>query len=512
MKRAALTALLLLCAALLFACAAPIRPHAEPASQALPPPADSPVWSPFLARLPADTPSRSWFSILNTGEEALLSRLASIDSAQVSIDAQYFLWLEDGVGSLLFARLLAAADRGVQVRLLLDDSFLAGEDPVVLALDSHPRIQVRIYNPFAQRSSSMIERYAENLHDFSCTNHRMHNKLLIADSTVAIIGGRNIADEYFGFGQAFNFRDFDVVATGAVVSPLLNAFDLFWNSGWAFPAPEVDHQRASQGDRVRLTKALQANASRLDTWQENNRTRRSSWTGYWTELAGKMIPGRASVLLDKPHFERQLPTQLADQLLQTYRSTDREVLAISAYLIMTEELLHSTRHLNDKGVHVRFLTNSLASTNHVAAHSAYRHHRKALLKTGAELFTLRPDAASRSRYEAPGFTAAKFGLHGKVVVLDHDKVFLGTLNLDPRSMFLNTEIGLLIESPQLNAAVREAFAPDFLPVNSWRLTLNEDDRIEWISHDGVLSQQPANSTGQRLMDWLFGLFPINAEM
>jgi putative cardiolipin synthase len=196
---------------IISSCAIPIKPHSEPPSYALRPAIQSSAWELFNDNLPNNNQHSSWFSLLNTGQESLARRLALIDSAETAIDAQYFLWLEDAVGSLSFERLLAAADRGVRIRLLLDDSFLAGEDSVILALAEHPNMHVRIYNPFAIRSSSMTNRYIENMNDFSRTNHRMHNKLLIGDSTVAIIGGRNIADEYFGFGIERNFRDFDLL-------------------------------------------------------------------------------------------------------------------------------------------------------------------------------------------------------------------------------------------------------------------------------------------------------------
>jgi len=492
---------------MLSGCASVIHPHSEPPSYALSPPAQSNAWKSFNNNLPDHDDTTSWFSLLNTGQQSLLRRLALIDSAETSIDAQYFLWLEDAVGSLLFERLLAAANRGVRVRLLLDDSFLAGEDSVVLALEDHPNIQVRIYNPFAIRSTSMTERYVENINAFSRINHRMHNKLLVGDSTVAIIGGRNIADEYFGFGQARNFRDFDLVTAGSIVPELTAGFDLFWNSGWAFPIPEITHKYASDSDLIRLKEDLRTKASPLDRWQTESHTKRKSWE----KLAETMISGQAILLIDEPHFEEKLPTGVSEYLLQTFRSSEEEIIAISAYLIMTDELLNSTQLATNKGVKVSFLTNSLASTNHIAAHAAYRHHREALLKTGANVHTVRTDAATRIEHEVPRFTAEQFGLHGKVVIIDSDKIFVGTLNLDPRSMFLNTEMGLLIDSPKLNAAIRNAFLPDFSPHSSWRLQLT-DDQIFWHSADEMLTQQPAGSMGQRIMDFIYGLFPIDSEM
>jgi len=496
----------------LSACSTTIQVHSEPPSYALEQNKSSTTWQSFNNSLPNDNKDTSWFSLLNTGQVSLIRRLAIIDTAETSIDAQYFLWLEDAVGSLLFERLLAAADRGVRVRLLLDDSFLAGEDSVILALEEHQNIHVRIYNPFAIRGTNMAARYVENINDFSRTNHRMHNKLLIADSTVAIVGGRNIANEYFGFGKVRNFRDFDLLAAGKVVPELSNGFDLFWNSGWAFPVPEIVHKYASDTDLTQLKKDLRYKASHLDHWQEmyqmNSRTRQQSWQ----DTAKGMLSGDAKLLIDTPHFETKLPTQVSEHLLQALRASNEEIIAVSAYLIMTDELLNTTQLAIDNGVKVSFLTNSLSSTNHVAAHSAYRHHRKDLLRLGAKLYTVRSDAANREEHEVIGFYAEQFGLHSKVTILDKEKVFVGTLNLDPRSMLLNTEMGLLINSYELNAAVREAFIPDFSPQSSWQLQLTENDQLRWYSSDKVLTQQPAGDTGQRIMDFIYGLLPIDLEM
>jgi putative cardiolipin synthase len=182
----------------------------------------------------------SWLDVQANGPDALRWRLALIDTATTSIDAQYFIWKEDAVGSLLLDRLLQVADRGVRVRMLIDESFLAGEDQVALAADVHPNLELRIFNPFKRRSDNVLVRYVENLNDLERTNHRMHNKLLISDGQAAVIGVRNIAEEYFGFNADMNFRDFDLMVTGKVVPEISGSFDLYWNSDWAFPVAEVD--------------------------------------------------------------------------------------------------------------------------------------------------------------------------------------------------------------------------------------------------------------------------------
>jgi len=504
--------LILAAVLLLSACATPLKPQPQPESYATPPGAEAAAWESLHQNLP-DLQSTSWFSILDTGYEALRWRLALNDTARVSLDMQYFLWKEDAVGSLLFERLLQAADRGVRVRLLIDDSFLSGEDPVVLALDVHPNVEVRIFNPFQLRSENTLVRYIDNLNDFGRTNHRMHNKLIIADSEVAIVGGRNIADEYFGFGTDRNFRDFDVITTGDIVPALADGFDSYWNSGWAFPVTVVDQQQDNTDDLNKLRQELLARDSILDAWQADTGAGPHDWSDEWAVLGSSMLPGEAELLLDRPHFEGSTPPELvANRVRAAIHQSDDEILGISAYLIPTNTLVETIRERHGQSVRIKILTNSLASTNHVAAHAAYRHHRKQLIEAGAELYVFRPDGLDRAHYEAPGFTAEQFGLHGKVLIFDDQRVYIGTLNLDPRSMVLNTEMGLLIHSPAVNAAVREAFAPNFSLDNSWRVERNETGELIWRSHDGVLTLQPAGGVGRRVADFFYGLLPIDSQM
>ncbi|RLA57393.1 MAG: phospholipase D family protein [Gammaproteobacteria bacterium] len=502
-----LSAILLLASA----CSSPVRPHDEPVSLAIASAQGDPGWDDFLDYLPSREDT-SWFSTLNTGEVSLQQRLALIDTATTSIDAQYFLWLEDAVGSLSFERLLHVADRGVRVRLLLDDSFLAGEDAVVLAIDEHPNIEVRIYNPFEIRTEGMLTRYIENLNDLSRTNHRMHNKLLIGDSTVAIVGGRNIADEYFGFGRERNFRDYDVFVAGKILPDLSSGFDIFWNSGWSLPVPEVEHRYANDEDMSRLRMDLRASASKLDNWQIVNCSQACDLSDGWQKLASAMIQGEAELLLDLPRFDQQTPEQVAIRISDILSKTNEEVLAVTAYLVPSDALIANIQVKTDEGVSVRFLTNSLASNNHVPAHTAYAHHRKALLQAGADISELRPDGLDHSLYETSGYTAKQFGLHGKVIIFDNNTVFIGTLNIDPRSMVLNTEMGLLIHSPKLNAQVRKDLLPGFSMRNSWLVKMDDEGKLSWHSHDGVLHSQPSGTFERSVMDLLLEPLPIDDQM
>ena len=503
---------ILTAALLLSACATPLKPHPQPESFSLSSDPASEAWKPLHSNLPADR-ATSWFDIQDIGPQALRWRLALIDTATASIDAQYFIWKDDAVGSLLLERVLQAADRGVRVRLLIDDSFLSGKDAVMLAADAHPYVEMRIFNPFQIRSSNMLARFIENLNDFERTNHRMHNKLLISDGKAAIVGGRNIADEYFGFNRELNFRTFDVLTTGKVLPEITAAFDIYWNSGWAFPITVVDHKQATEEDLVQLRQDLHANAAVLDTWLAAADTNPQNWPLRWAELARTMLPGEARILQDNPHFEGVTPpVQAADHISKIFSKTNEDVMSISAYLIPSETLLQIVRELSDRGVRIRALTNSLASNNHIPAHTAYRHRRKQILEAGVELYELRPDAPERAHFEAPGITAKHVGLHAKILVLDKRLVFVGTINTDPRSMILNTEVSLVIDSPELAAAILTAFATDFSPNNSWRVELSGDGGMSWHSSDGVLTRQPAGGIWRRMGDVFYGLMPIDQEM
>ncbi len=495
----------------LNACATPLKPQSLPLSFSLQRDPAAVAWQPLRSNLPGGQQT-SWFDVQAIGPEALRWRLAMMDTATSTLDAQYFLWKDDAVGSLLLERLLQAADRGVRVRLLLDDSFLSGEDELMLAVDAHPNVEMRVFNPFEVRSDSMLVRYFENLNDNARVNHRMHNKLLIADSEVAIVGGRNIADEYFGFDRELNFRSFDVLTTGKVLPQISAGFDSYWNSGWAYPVSVVDHRQGRPEALAGLRDGLRANAAVLDTWLDGADVEPDGLPRRWAGLARRLLPGSARLLQDNPRFEARQPVQAASHAVGYFSRAGEDVMSISAYLIPSEPVLQIARELTQRGVRIRALTNSLASNNHIAAHTAYRHRRREIVMAGVELHELRPDAPERASFEATGFTAAHVGLHAKILVVDRRYSFVGTINADPRSMILNTEVSMMIDSPAVAARILEAFAPDFSQDNSWRVQLDEDDRLRWYSADGVLEHQPAGGPLRRLADFFFGLLPIDEQM
>jgi putative cardiolipin synthase len=452
-----------------------------------------------------------WFHLLNTGSDALDWRLRAIDSAEDSIDLQTFIWDLDGSGGAIKQHLMDAAARGVFVRVLVDDSFILDADQELLDIDRHQNIELKVFNPYKRRSSHAAMREALNLGEFHRLDHRMHNKVMVIDNQVAVLGGRNLADHYFGYDESDNFRDMEVVAGGPIVHQLADGFDLYWNDGWSFPVNTVMELRAGPGSpqKAKQSAALLPEAHREESAQER--------MAEWIQLAKSAHSGTARLLLDDPPEDNpaatgQAPVQVAEQLVREIDAARQEIWLVSAYLIPTPEIEAAIQRAEERGVEVRILTNSINSNNHITAHSAYRKHIRTLLETGADMHEVRFDAEDRDLYIESPVDKKTLCLHAKVLLFDNNRVFIGSANLDPRSMHINTEMGLIIESESLNANMREALEPDFSPRNAWQLQLRDDGRIVWVSDNETLDHQPTHSFMRRIEDWFFSLLPIEKEM
>ena len=503
--RALRTPALLLLAMTVAACTALKPVEIEPEYTAAP--AEAPLWETLQ-----QTNSDDWLYLLNEGSSALEWRLRAIDSATESIDLQSFLWNFDSAGSLVLDRLVKAADRGVQVRILIDDSFLLGEDDLLQALHEHGNIEYRVFNPYRRRSSSFFTREVLNLGEYHRLDHRMHNKSMIVDNRVAIVGGRNLADEYFGLDEQGNFRDMELLVGGTPVPKLASTFDTYWNNHWSIPIERISKAEAST-DALEQARHVLVDGANKGLGEENAATRKAAWV----ELASAAVKGEVEVYADEPPIRNPAdpegaPVQVANEIVELFDGAQKEIIIISAYLIPTVELENAVERAAARGVRVRILTNSIQSNNHLTAHSAYRNHIGELLTDGAEIHEVRIDAEDRHLYMLTPVEEKKLALHAKVLVIDDDKVFIGSANLDPRSLRINTEMGLLVRSEALNAQVREAVNGDFDPRNAWRLELGEDEHVYWVSADKRLDSQPAASYMQRIEDWFFAHLPIENEM
>lgn len=488
-----------------LAACAPLEPAELPEEVALPK-AHGLLWD-SLATAHGD----DWLVLLNDNADALDWRLQAIDAAESAIDLQTFLWKVDTAGAAILEHLIQAADRGVKVRILVDDALLVGDDALVGYMFTHPNIEYRIYNPYGRRASSFAVRTALNLAEFHRLDHRMHNKSMIVDGEIAIVGGRNLADEYFGLHQLTNFRDLELLVGGLFVETLEHAFDAYWNDRWSVPVERLTHLSPVVPDhRLLAAKAAEVGNVHAELADDER-------VHAWRSMLGRALDSDIRLLLDAPPTgnpanAEEAPVQVANELEQLFDRAEREIVIVSAYLIPTPDLEGAVERAIARGVSVRMLTNSISSTNHLSAHAAYRNHVGTLLRHGVALYEVRADARDRHLYMNRPTDAKQLALHAKALIIDSDKVFIGSANLDPRSLRINTEMGLLVTGTTLNASLRDVLKPDFAAGNAWNLQLGSDGRTRWVSGNTVLQAQPAATFMQRIEDWLFATLPIEDEL
>jgi putative cardiolipin synthase len=453
----------------------------------------------------------SGFKLLDRNEDGLIWRLALIDSARHTIDAQYYLWYGDDSGLLLLERLLEAADRGVHVRLLLDDINLLLRDAATVKLRdhgaallaSHPNIELRLFNPWSKRG--LGARAGEMLTDMSRLNQRMHHKMLVVDNRAAIIGGRNIGDEYLGLNEAFNFHDLDVLAIGPVARQASAVFDTFWNSDWVLSASALAIE-AAPADAARARSDLQAglaerkNLARFSTAQRD-------WAAELAALDGELRPGKSRILTDVPEAGA-IAQNMIEAIRDLMASARQELLIVNAYIIPADRGVAILQELHDKGARARILTNSLASHDVPAVNSHYKKWRKPMLEAGVQLYEIRDDAAIKAAVaDTPPVSAEFMGLHSKAMVIDRNRSYIGSMNFDPRSANINTEMGVLVDSPELGEDLARLIERDMRPENSWEVQLVDGKSLRWVSADAIETRQPARSFWQRVEDVFFMMFP-----
>ncbi len=454
----------------------------------------------------------SGFYGLAYGIEALGARLRLIEAAERSLDLQYFLIKPDQAGALITGELLRAADRGVRVRFLIDDVFTSGVDRQLAVLNSHPNIDIRLFNPLPRG----VPKFMGYLGDFQRVNRRAHNKLLAADNAYAIVGGRNLADEYFGLKEAVRFDDYDVLMVGPLVEDISEGFDQFWNSKLSVPveAFDVEHDPVELGQwREDVEEKMQEGIKGAYSDAVNHPLVQQIVNG---ERVPVVAP--AVAVTDRPEkLENEVGSRshsvIANELDERFEATEREVIAITPYFIPGEAGVETVKELRQEGVKVVIVTNSLASTNHVAVHSGYARYREELLAAGAEICEVRADALINpivGEVESERLT-----LHTKAVLIDRRTLFLGSPNLDPRSLEINTEMGIFIDSPAVGEDFYEAIADGMREI-CFMLSIDEHGDLLWTFDDGqrreVLDSEPLASFGRRFMVKLFSLLPIESQL
>ena len=446
----------------------------------------------------------SAFWLLEDNADALRIRIALAALAVETLDIQYFIWQDDMTGRLLMKHVLEAADRGVRVRFLIDDLAVVGRHAELESLNAHPRVEVRVFNPWRMRAP--VLRPFEFVARIGRLNHRMHNKVLVADGRFAILGGRNIGDRYFGVYDEFVQNDVDLMLAGALLDDVMASFETFWSSELSLPVG------AGQGDasmiRAACERAVAENAEMLAEFAPPPR----GWDAYLADVVGTATRGEGRLLLDSPDVHDGRPTQLYEHFKALLASAEEDVIISSPYLVPDREMIGLIDELVGRGVRVRIITNSLASNSHVIAHSAYKKWRRSLLGAGAEIYEMRADAPILERYRTPPATPKWLALHTKAVVVDGRRSFVGSPNLDPRSMILNTEIGVIADDPELAALLVRLFGRDMAPENSWRVTLEDGGWLKWWNGDDEhVGRQPAKGFQQRAVEFFLNLLPIKNQ-
>lgn len=471
----------------------------------------------MLAPAAAHHRGRSGFLLLDKGESSLLWRGALAEAAERTIDAQYYIWSDDNVGTIAAERLLDAAARGVRVRVLVDDFFQLTDPRHLAFLDAHPNVEVRLYNPAAARSPSMLVRVLSAYGDFARHNRRMHNKVYVVDNSLAIIGGRNVADEYFDMHAEFNFRDRDLLVAGPIVPQISESFDLYWNSIWSVPVSEIIAHDESAAERQAWYDGLRAYAADPVNFPDRFHPALAETRRRLAGVAEELIWARARLFYDLPGKNEDLARLDAyglsgEALTQAALATRRELLAQTPYLVLLPGTFEVVDMLRERGVSIRVLTNSLASTDGVPPFSCYARQRQELLRRGVELYEMRPDGASQQLLMerlALAETRPRWSLHAKTAVFDREKVYVGSFNMDPRSTHLNTEIGVLIESPELAEQIAAIIEDEFSLENSWRLELGPDGALSWHTIRAGKPVTARDDPGKGLLDGLgLALVPL----
>jgi putative cardiolipin synthase len=476
----------------------------------------------LLAKEKADHPGRSGFHLLDDGLDAFVARAVLANHAERSIDVQYYLFHDDLVGKLFADLLLKAADRGVRVRLLVDDMAITAQDLGAAAMDDHPHMEVRIFNPFSRN----VARATQFVTRLGSVTRRMHNKSFTVDNQVTILGGRNVGNEYFDADPDLEFADLDVMAIGPVAGEVSSVFDLYWNSALAYPVSVLVKKRQRptpaqiEEKRARLDQyvAEQDDSEYLRALHNSNLAEKFRTSGvdfHW---------GDWEVVYDEPEkllvgFS-QTQYHLEPMLRPYLVGIQKELIIFSPYFVPGKPGTAYLTGLSRRGVRVRILTNSLASNDVGIVHSGYMKYRKKLLQGGVELYELNKRLTREQRKQKKGAEgSSKASLHAKSFVFDRQQVFIGSLNLDPRALMHNTEIGVVVDVPEIAKGMAKWF-DDNIKQHAFRLELKEDDygheRLYWHGWEKgrqvVYTHEPYTSLWRRLGIGFMSIWPIESQL
>ena len=463
-------------------------------------------------------PNQSGHVVLDTGREAFQARVALAASAQHTLDAQYYIWNDDTTGRILARKVLAAADSGVRIRLLLDDYGIGNKDTQLAALDTHDRIEVRVYNPVNAGFRSGVRKWANLALGFSRLNRRMHSKTFIVDNSVAITGGRNIGNEYFDANKSVNHRDRDMLSIGPVVEEISSQFDVMWNSQWSIPIHALsggtitDKQIQQRYRSLELTSDADNNALYPLPLALHERERLVQ------SFLGKAIWAPTRFIYNPPAItggDEDGGAVVTDTLVQLLAGARTEVLVESAYFTIMDGMLTQLAPYLESSVSIKVLTNSLATTDVWTIHAGYTRNRKELLRRGVQLYEWRGDGKScaevidNDQLDCGTFL---YSLHAKSVVFDRETIFVGSFNLNPRSHLLNTETALIVTSKVLAHRVAANISRNLEPQNSWRLAIDSDGALSWHGvtqgKAQTIDHEPHTTKMTRFKSALAALLPL----
>jgi cardiolipin synthase C len=500
--------------------------HRPAASSTALPVAENAVLDRLFAAQRNSLPDHSGARLVAPGTEAFALRVLSARAAVRSLDLQYYIWHSDATGRHLTHEALLAADRGVRVRLLIDDMDARSRDGLLMALDQHPLIEIRLFNPFATRSGA-LRTIRELLSRGSRLNHRMHNKAWIADGRMALVGGRNIGDEYFAASSQVNFVDLDVLLAGPAVAETARIFDQYWNSESAVPITRLRRTRRSRRSLEHVRRLLSVAISKQDDGDYVSRLRE---TPHIHDVINASYPlawsSQVKVVADDPRKALKRPEEIDPGVLQSIRSAfdraGRELQLISPYFVPGAGGAAQLERKASEGCAVAVLTNSLAATDVAAVHSGYAKYRPQLLAAGVKLFELKPapEEDDSPEHDHPGMRmrigSSKASLHTKAAIIDQERVFVGSFNLDPRSATLNCEMGVWITDATIAQQLQAMFATGATPQRSFVLSLDDRGHLTWTESIAqrtiVYRTDPYAGWGRRLLTWLMRHLPIESQL
>ena len=476
-------------------------------------PAEGGTLAERIGPVEAAHPGQSGFRLLSDGSEAFVVRMQSARRATQSLDVQTYIWHADLTGAYLGQVLLESADRGVRVRLLLDDLDARAKNDGLAALAAHPRIEVRMFNPWVTRKGTLAKA-GEGALSFKRINRRMHNKSWIADNLVAVVGGRNVGDEYFSAGEEMNFLDLDFAILGPAVRDVSATFDRYWNSSSAFPMEVLDPDAVNEAALERLRKRLagradEARGSRYSVALEGSdlvrRMIAGEWPVQWTSKYQFVADDPAKVTMKKRDVKR---THVGVALAPMVQAARERVAVISPYFVPGEEVTASFTRMAAAGKSVRVLTNSLVANDVAAVHGGYSRYRKTLLEGGVQIWELKP-AGEDGKSSLFGSSGAS--LHTKAFAVDGEKLFVGSYNLDPRSTWLNCEQGVLVEDAVLARELESLFEVQVGGEHAWRVSL-EDGDLRWSDGQQTFDSDPKASAWQRFQAWATRVLRLDAQL